>query len=183
MGNENTYIIPTSILITHSAFIAQSGERQTEDLVVAGSIPAEGIPFGYFLLFFFRIRKRIRYSFAATRFLKKKNPCSLNQQQHNRCHRCIQNRPVRDFRTLQHIQLPSRRSTGCIHINTRSFHTRPHLPAVLTVRNRCSLLLCRTLPAPAALMPRVPERLVKPVAKRHLLQRKHHRLYIPRHLP
>ena len=52
MGNENTYIIPTSILITHSAFIAQSGERQTEDLVVAGSIPAEGIPFGYFLLFF-----------------------------------------------------------------------------------------------------------------------------------
>ena len=35
--------------MTHSAFIAQSGERQTEDLVVAGSIPAEGIPFGYFL--------------------------------------------------------------------------------------------------------------------------------------
>ena len=27
------------------AFIAQSGERQTEDLVVAGSIPAEGTHF------------------------------------------------------------------------------------------------------------------------------------------
>lgn len=52
MGNENTYIIPTSISMTHSAFIAQSGERQTEDLVVAGSIPAEGIPFGYFFTVF-----------------------------------------------------------------------------------------------------------------------------------
>ncbi len=30
------------------AFIAQSGERQTEDLVVAGSIPAEGIGFSFF---------------------------------------------------------------------------------------------------------------------------------------
>lgn len=48
MENQNTYIIYTSILMTHNAFIAQSGERQTEDLVVAGSIPAEGIPFGYF---------------------------------------------------------------------------------------------------------------------------------------
>ncbi len=31
------------------AFIAQSGERQTEDLVVAGSIPAEGITLSFFL--------------------------------------------------------------------------------------------------------------------------------------
>ena len=31
------------------AFIAQSGERQTEDLVVAGSIPAEGTVFNTFL--------------------------------------------------------------------------------------------------------------------------------------
>ncbi len=30
------------------AFIAQSGERQTEDLVVAGSIPAEGTTFSFF---------------------------------------------------------------------------------------------------------------------------------------
>ena len=34
--------------MTHSAFIAQSGERQTEDLVVAGSIPAEGTSFWVF---------------------------------------------------------------------------------------------------------------------------------------
>ena len=32
------------------AFIAQSGERQTEDLVVAGSIPAEGILLSFFLI-------------------------------------------------------------------------------------------------------------------------------------
>lgn len=56
--------------MTHSAFIAQSGERQTEDLVVAGSIPAEGIPFGYFLLFL-QIRGRIRYSFCSYPTLKK----------------------------------------------------------------------------------------------------------------
>lgn len=31
------------------AFIAQSGERQTEDLVVAGSIPAEGMLLSFFL--------------------------------------------------------------------------------------------------------------------------------------
>ena len=58
--------------MTHSAFIAQSGERQTEDLVVAGSIPAEGIPFGYFLLFFSEYGNVPDILFAPTQFLKKK---------------------------------------------------------------------------------------------------------------
>lgn len=77
--------------MTHSAFIAQSGERQTEDLVVAGSIPAEGIPFGYFFLFFSSTETCQKYSFCNDSPLKKEKLGSFNQQQHHCCHRCIQN--------------------------------------------------------------------------------------------